>query len=156
VNADIHERARLLIALSGPDGLSKAEQNWLDDHLGSCSSCRKFVETSGEMVRALRAIPVATNWSLVATTQRRVRQRAQELQLHHERLRLVCVCCGAVAFGTASTTAVLWRGFAYIGQHARLSPSAWAVPFAVFCLMPGILAGILLLARGAHLGDHSD
>jgi len=155
VNADLHERARLLIALSGPDEVCSAEQSWLAAHLESCASCREFAENSRKTVRSLRATPIAADASLVSTTQMRVRQRAQELQRQQERLWVIVVCCAAVTLCTAFTTAVLWYGFAWIGQQARLSVPVWEAGFAAFCLMPAIFAAILLLARGTHLVDHN-
>lgn len=155
MKADLHERARLLIALSGPDEVCSAEQSWLAAHLESCVSCREFAENSRKTVRSLRATPIAAGASLVSTTQMRVRQRAYELQRQQERLWVIVVCCGAVTLCTAFTTAVLWCGFAWIGQQARLSAPVWEACFVIFCLMPAILAGILLLARGTYLVDHN-
>ncbi len=155
MNTDLHERARLLIALSGPEGIAREEQVWLAAHLDACVSCREFAENSRETVRALRAIPFTADEMLVSTTKKRVRERAQELQRREERLRLVWVCCAAVSLSAAFTTAVLWRGFAWMGQQAGLSAPVWEVPFAVLCFMPGIVTGILLLARGTHLVDRN-
>jgi len=155
VNADLHERARLLIALSGPGEVSNAEQSWLNAHLDSCAPCREFAENSRETIRSLRAMPITAGANLVSTTQMRVRQRAQELQRREERLWVISACCAAVTLCTAFTTAALWRGFAWMGEQARLSAPVWEIGFLVFCLMPGIMAGILLLARGTHLADHS-
>jgi hypothetical protein len=155
VNPDPHERARLRIALSGPEGFSNAEQSWLAVHLESCPPCREFAENSRETIRSLRAIPITAGGSLVSTTQMRVRQRAEELQRQQERLWVVCACCAAVTLCTGVTTAVLWRGFAWMGQQARFSAPVWEGGFVVFCLMPAVLAGILLLARGTFLADHN-
>jgi hypothetical protein len=155
VNTNIHERARMLIALSGAEDVSHAEQSWLAAHLESCGPCREFAENSREAVRSLRAIPITAGGSLVSTTQMRVRQRAQELQRRQEWLRVVWVCCSAVTLSTAFTTAILWRGFAWIGQHARLSAPVWEVGFMVFCFVPAILSGVVLLARGTHVVNHN-
>lgn len=155
MNTDLHERARMLIALSGREGIAREEQGWLAAHLDSCAACREFAENSREAVRALRAIAFPADEMLVSTTKRRVRQRAQELQRREERLRLVWVCCAAVTLATGFTTAVLWRGFAWMGQQAGLSAPVWEAAFAVLGCMPGIVAGILLLARGTHLVDRN-
>ncbi len=155
MNADLHERARLLIALSGPEGFSNAEQSWLAAHLESCAPCREFAENARETIRSLRAVSITAGGSLVSTTQMRVRQRAQELQRRQERLWVVCVCCAAVTLYAAFTTAVLWRGFAWMGEQARLSAPVWEIGFVAFCWMPAILVGILLLARGTHLADRN-
>ncbi|MGC2822015.1 MAG: hypothetical protein WA198_20125, partial [Candidatus Sulfotelmatobacter sp.] len=73
-NNDAHERARELIALAGPDTLSATNQlstqssnAWLAAHLETCASCRAFAESAAEMVRGLRAIPIAAERSLVST-----------------------------------------------------------------------------------------
>jgi hypothetical protein len=85
----------------------------------------------------------------------RVRQRARELQRQQERFWVVCICCATVTLSAAFTTAALWRGFAWMGEQARLSAPVWQGSFAVFYLMPAVLAGILLLARGTFLADHN-
>jgi predicted anti-sigma-YlaC factor YlaD len=155
MNTDLHERARRLIALSGVEEIARAEQGWLAAHLDSCVACREFAENSRETVRMLRAIPFTADERLVSATKKRVRQRAQELQRREERIRMVWVCCAAVTLGTGFTTAVLWRGFEWIGRQGGISAPLWEIPFAVLCFMPGILAGILLLARGTHLVDRN-
>ena len=178
MNSDPHERARLMIAMSGPERfsdaglsaeLSNAEQSWLAVHLESCPACREFRENSRETIRSLRGIPIAASGRLVSMTQMRVRQRAEELQRQQERFWVVCVCCAAVTLSSAVTTVVLWRGFAWLseqlsqqwmgqqwmGQQARLSAPVWESGFVVVYLMPAVLAGILLLARGTFLADHN-
>lgn len=155
MNADTHERARLLIALSGPEETPGAEQAWLAAHLESCAACREFAERSRETVRALRAIPVTAGASLVSATQMRVRQRALELQREHERLWVISVCCVAVTLCTALSTAMLWRGFAWLGEQARLAAPVWEAGFVAFCLMPAVVTAILLLARGTCLADRN-
>jgi predicted anti-sigma-YlaC factor YlaD len=155
-----HERARLMIALSGPEefnnaGFSNAEQSWLATHLESCPPCREFAENSRETIRSLRGIPMAASGRLVSATQMRVRQRAAELQRQQERLWVVCVCCAAVTLSAVATTLLLWHGFAWMGQQARLAAPVWEGGFIVFYLMPSVLAGILLLARGTFLADHN-
>ena len=155
MKTDVHERARMLIALSGSEEVSHAEQSWLAAHLESCGPCREFAENSREAVRSLRAIPITAGGSLVSTTQMRVRQRALELQRRQERVWVVSICCAAVTLCTAFTTAVIWGGLAWVGQQVRLSPPVWEIPFVVLCFMPGLLVGIFLLARGTHLADHN-
>jgi predicted anti-sigma-YlaC factor YlaD len=168
MSSDPHERARLLIALSGPEKVSNPERSWLAPHLESCASCREFAESTGETIRSLRAIPIMAGASLVSTTRTRVRQRAQELQRRQERLRVIWVCSAAVTLCTAFNTALLWRGFAWlsqwlsqqwgqqwIDQQSRLSAPLFELGFVALCLMPAIVAGIILLARGTYMADHN-
>ena len=157
MNKDAHERARKLIALAGSEELSADQSSnaWLAAHLETCASCRAFSENVGEAIRGLRAIPIAAERSLVSTTQMRVRRRALELQRQRERLLLVSVSCTAVALCALLSTVALWRGFEWLGERAQLASSVWQVGFLVFCMMPALVVGILLLAKGKHLADHT-
>jgi predicted anti-sigma-YlaC factor YlaD len=155
VTADIHEQARRLITLAGPEGLMGAEQSWLPTHLANCESCRVFADNAAGTIQALRAIPAAAGRSLVAATQARVRQRALELQRQRERMWLVCLSCIAVTVCALVTTIALWRGFAWVGEQAQVPSSIWQVAFLVFCVTPALVAGILLLARDTHMADYT-
>jgi len=155
MNSDPHERARLMIALSGPEDVSNRGQSWLAAHLESCPSCREFAESTGQSIRSLRGIPITASAGLVSTTQIRVRQRALELQRQQERFWVICVCCAAVTFCSAVTTILLWRGFAWMGEQARLPAPVWEEGFIAVYLTPAVLVGILLLARGTFLADHN-
>ena len=172
--SDSHERARMLIALSRPAlpsigtpragmsgaagssdaELSNGDESWLAAHLESCPACHQFAENARETIRSLRGIPVAADTSLVAKTRVRVHARAVELQRQQERFWVVAVCCSAVTLCSAVTTAALWRGFAWMGQQAGLAAPVWQGSFALFYLLPAVLAGIFLLSRGTFLADH--
>jgi predicted anti-sigma-YlaC factor YlaD len=157
-DTNAHERARKIVALAGPEPLSGSEESfdqrssnaWLAAHLAACSSCRAFAENVAETIRGLRAIPIAAERSLVSTTQMRVRHRALELQGQRERLWLVSISCTAVTLCALLSTVASWRGFAWLGERAQLAPSVWQLGCLVFCVMPALVAGILLLARGTH------
>jgi predicted anti-sigma-YlaC factor YlaD len=153
MRGSVHERAQELIALG--ETLLDAQQTWLRAHLQECAYCRDYAEGAGRVIRALRSQPLAADFALVRATQTRVRQRALELRRQQERLWVVCVCCVAVTLSTAFTTAVLWGGFAWMGQQARLSTPVWQIGLAALGWMPAIVTGILLLARGTYLADHN-
>jgi predicted anti-sigma-YlaC factor YlaD len=155
-NNDAHERARKLIALSGPEAVAGGDQAWLAAHLESCASCRAFAENAAETIQGLRAIPIAAERSLVSTTQMRVRHRAMELQRQRERVWMVSVSCTAVTLCALLSTVALWRGFEWLGGRAQLPASVWQVGLLVVCVMPALVAGIVLLAKGndTHLADH--
>lgn len=155
VNQDLHERARMLIALSGQENTLAVDQTWLTAHLESCAECRHFAEKSAEMVRSIRAVSVAAGADLVSSTQARVRQRARELEERQERIWTISICCAVVTVVAGFTTIGLWQGFAWIGQRTHIPMVVWAPCFVVFCLMPALLTGMLLLARGTYLADRN-
>ena len=148
-----HERAQELIALG--ENVPDAQQTWLRAHLQECANCREYADATGRAVRALRSQPLAADSALVRATQMRVRSRALELRRQQERLWVVCVCCVAVTLSTAFTTVVLWGGFAWMGQQARLSGPVWQIGLATLGWMPAIVTAILLMARGTYLADHN-
>jgi predicted anti-sigma-YlaC factor YlaD len=174
MSSDPHERARRLIVLASPqkvfegerareEEVSSAEGSWLAQHLASCESCREFAESSQQTIRSLRAIPVTAGASLISATKILVHQRAQELQRRQERLRVIWVCSAAVTVCTAFSTLLLWRGFAWMGQWlSQQGGQQWidqqpvlGLGFVTLLLMPAIVAGIILLARGTYMADHN-
>ncbi|MGA7559676.1 MAG: zf-HC2 domain-containing protein [Terriglobales bacterium] len=150
-----HERARQMLSLGGDSELSGAERAWLESHMEACESCRAFAQDAGDVVRALRAIPVAADRSLVATTQMRVRLRARELRQREERMWLVGVSCVAVTLTAAFTNLACWRGFAWLVERTHISAATWPVAFVALWIAPALAASVLLLALGTHLADHN-
>ena len=150
-----HERAQELIALAGAGGPSGKQEIWLRAHLQGCAPCRDYQDAAGCVVRELRSQPIAAGSALVRATQIRVRQRALELQQQQERLWVVCVCCLAVTLTTTVSTAALWRGFAWMGEQARLPSQVWQIGIVTLGFLPAIVAGFLLLARGTYLDHHN-
>jgi hypothetical protein len=143
----------MMIALTGPDGLSPQEESWLTAHLESCATCRKFAENTRETVRALRGVSVTADVHLVSRTQLRLRQRARELQGRQERLWMVTVCVTAVMVSTLTTTAMLWRVLSWLGQQVHVPALLWQGGLALSLFVPTILIAIFLLARGTHLAE---
>ena len=74
-----HDEARRLIATGATD-LSEAQQALLNEHLQACGACRDYAAATAEIVRAVRAVPLVADATLVRNTQARVRARATALQ----------------------------------------------------------------------------
>lgn len=151
----VHERARMLIALGGPESMEESDCAWLSGHLESCEECREFADASAEAVRMLRAVPISAGWSLVSATRSRLRQRALELQRQRERLWVATVCCAAVTLCTLLTTAALWGGLAWLARETRVISPLWQMLLLAANFMPALFAAVLLLARGIHLSDRT-
>ncbi len=153
MTTDIHEQARAL--LSQQQGLEAAEQVWLQEHLRSCAACREYSDDMEQLVRTLRSVPFAAKPALVRSTQMRVRVRATELRRKRERLWMVIVSCAVVSLFALGSTALLWRGFEWLGRWAQLPDAVWQVGFAMFWIAPTIAASFLFLAQGVHLVDRN-
>ena len=99
----------------------------------------------------MRAVPIAADRTLVRTTQMRVRARASELRHRRERLAFVALCCTLVAISSALSTALVWRGFEWLGRWNDVPNPVWQAGFVLFWVAPTIAAGVLFLAHGTHL-----
>jgi predicted anti-sigma-YlaC factor YlaD len=152
---DDHERARMLLSLADAEPVPAAERSWLESHLEACDDCRGFAQNTGDLIRALRSVPVAADRTLVHTTQMRVRQRARELRRRDERLWLVAASCVLVTLAALVTNFAFWRGFAWFAEHAHVSASLGPVVFVALWIVPALAAGVFLLAHGTHLAEHN-
>src|SRR6266567_7313302 len=108
-----HDEARELIALG--EGLSDSEQAWLRAH--QCEACRHYAEAANGVVRTLRSLPLAADSRLVRATQMRVRFHASRLRETRERIWLVGMACLGVGLSATLTVPLLWRLFAWMGEH---------------------------------------
>lgn len=155
MNRDVHQQAREWIALTGVDGqgLSDAQQSQLHAHLRECELCREYAEATTQVIRSLRSVPMAATPALVRRTQARVRQHAQLLREHRERLWMVGVACAGIGFSATVTIPIMWRIFAWLGAWAGVSGPVWETGFGVFVIAPALLVSVLLLLRGTHLTD---
>jgi len=145
-----HERAQEMIALGDK------QQLWLRGHLENCAACRDYAEAVGRAVSALHSRPLTpqADTDLVQTTRMRVRNRAAELRQKRERLWLVCLACSLVSLSAVVTTPLCWRAFAWIGSSAGFSNPVWQTCFALFWIVPALVVGIILGARGIHLSNY--
>jgi len=150
-----HVRARQMLSLADAEQLPAADRAWLESHLEACDSCRAFAQDAGDLVRALRSIPVAADRTLVAATQMRVRLRARELRQRDERLWLVGVSCVVVTLTAALTNLACWRGFTWLVERTHVSAATWPVAFVALFIVPALAASVLLLAKGTHLAEHN-
>jgi predicted anti-sigma-YlaC factor YlaD len=153
MSRDVHQQAREWIALTGADGLSDAQHSQLQAHLRECALCREYADTISQVVRSLRSVPMAATPWLVRTTQARVRQHAQLLRQHRERLWMVGIACAGVGFSAAVTIPLMWKVFSWLGAWAGVSSPVWETGFGVFVIAPALLVSVLLLARGTHATD---
>jgi predicted anti-sigma-YlaC factor YlaD len=149
-----HDEARALIALG--EGLSAAQQAWLQAHLGQCVACRDYAEAATGVVRSLRSLPLAADARLVRATQMRVRFHARRLRETRERMWLVGLACVGVGLSATLTIPLLWRLFAWMGEAAGVSTVVWQTGFIIFFIAPALFVSALLLARGTHLSDSDE
>lgn len=146
---NLHQEARQLIALG--DGITDTQRIALEAHLRDCAECHNYSEAAAQTVRALRSLPIAADSRLVRATQMRVRFHASRMRETRQRMWFVGVACLGVGLSGAVTAPLLWRLFAWMGELAGVSAPVWQVGFAFFWIVPALVVGVVLLARGTHL-----
>ena len=80
MNIENHERARKLLASRRIEGISSAEETWLDDHLAQCDDCSKEADTLALAINSLRAFSVTARPEAVRRASSAVRMRAEQRQ----------------------------------------------------------------------------
>ena len=155
MNSDVHQRAQDLIAAALVEGLSAAEQAWLDEHLQGCAACAQSAAGSRRAIEALRSVAVSADRTLVELTQQRVRLRALELAERQERWLPLAISCGLAALLGLVNLTYLWQGFAWMGERWNLPALTWQAGFVTAWLLPTSLAALALWAQSrATNGKH--
>jgi predicted anti-sigma-YlaC factor YlaD len=153
---EVHVRAEQLIAQERVEGISAAEQQWLEEHLRECPACGEFARTTTQAIRSLQAVSVAMPRGLASRTQMRVRLRAQQLQGYEPRWRLVWLACGVSwAFG-AATAPYIWRALEWAGHRMGVPNVIWEMGFGLWWALPAAVTGILLLMTNAGRSTEAD
>ena len=149
MSENIHQRAQQLFAQSLVEGLSAAEQSWLEAHLRECPACALQTGSTRELLSALRNVPVLTPSDLAARTQLRVRLRAQEFaQTSNSGLVLWFITAASWLLGVLSAP-VVWRGFAWLGAEFHLPKTVLQLGFVLWWTVPALVAVAAVLHQRA-------
>ena len=85
--AEVHARARAWITRQRVEGLTQAEQQWLAQHLQTCTDCSEEESELDIALRDFRMPAVMAGNLLVRSTQLKVRARARDLTERESRDR---------------------------------------------------------------------
>jgi len=150
-----HERAIDLIALRGLEDISAADEAWLESHLSQCGGCTEYASLFQSTGQLLRSTAITASPALVATTQARVRARAEHLREHRARMVLIAVsfCIGVLS---STLSAWLWWKFGgWVADRIGLPASYIAPGIVLFWLLPAIVIAVLMLAFPQPLFERS-
>ena len=150
---DLHDRAKEFIARRHVEGLTPADQRWLNDHLADCESCAAAQHQLRESLSALRTMHIDLPRNLASRTQLRLRMRAEELREHSPVNRLIwAVAAMSWIFGLV-TAPLVWRGFAWLGGELHLPKPVWISGVVLWWAVPAMVAtGIILFGHKGHAG----
>lgn len=152
MKADIHERARQLMAAGGTEIHDRV---WLESHLRECAECARYNDQIQGVVRALRSVSVMPSPGLVSVTKINVRLRARELRERQAKLRPLWIACTVAILLSLVTTPYMWWSFEWIGRTLRLPDPLWQFGFLMSWVLPAVLATALVIARETHFARQS-
>ncbi len=138
MNESIHERAERLIAESRVEGISPAEQEWLNGHLDECVPCAALAESTDRAVRSLRSVSVHVDPALINRTRLSVFLRARELRERRVQMLPLWISCAlSWVLGVVSAPYV-WRGFEWIGHRVGAPDLMWQMAFVLWWTLPAV------------------
>lgn len=145
MNGNGHGRAIDLLTRRDVEGMSNAEEQWLEMHLQECEECAAFDRALNGTAHAVRAVTVVASASLVNATQRRVRARAAELQDQQNRLYLIGISFVLGLLWSAGSLFLGWKLSGWLAE--RLHAEAWVIAagMVVFWLLPAIAMAMVLV-----------
>ena len=141
---DVHQRARHLLDAARVEGISTAEQAWLDQHLEECTDCSQAAAETRRALEALRWMAVSADPGMVRATRLQVRMRAHELDESRSRSLLLWASGVLTTAVGMVTLPLLWQGFAWVGQRLHLPDAAWQFAFLAAWFLPAVVIAIML------------
>jgi anti-sigma factor RsiW len=150
-----HERAIDLVTRRGVEDVAAPDAAWLESHLALCSECAEYAKAFEQTGQLLRSIAITANPVLVATTQARVRARAEQLREHQARVVLIAISfCIGVLSSTISAW-LWWRFGSWLAARLSLPSSIVEPGIFVAWLLPAIVIAVAMLASSRPVLDRS-
>ncbi len=155
MSENLHQRAQELLAQSLVEGISSTDQAWLDAHLGECTDCACQAGATGELLNALRRVPVTVPRDLAARTQLRVRLRTQQTaQASNGGVLLWIITAASWLLGILSAPFV-WRLFAWAGSQLNVPKLVLEFGFVLWWTIPALVAVAAVLYQRELSGNDS-
>jgi hypothetical protein len=143
-----HARARQVMVASLIDDIPASDAAWLDTHLRDCASCSNLRQDLGTGLRALRLPEMTADAGLVEATQRRLHDRARELN-RERALHAPLLAASLLGLLTGVLTAVgMARALAAIGTDAGVPSPLLAAAGVALWFLPAILVAAAALVAG--------
>jgi hypothetical protein len=155
MNDKLHQRAQQLFAQSLVEGLSSPDQTWLDAHLRDCGACAREIASTGQLLQALRTVPVAVPRDLVVRTQMRIRLRAQESAGTVGSGALLWIITAASWLLGILSAPLVWRAFAWVGLQLNLPKAVLEFGFVLWWTVPALIAVAVVLYQREGSGARS-
>jgi hypothetical protein len=150
-----HTRAERLIVQDRIEGISAADQQWLQQHLAECVNCAANAGATDRTIGSLRGLSIALPPALVSRTQFRVRIRAEQLR-REPRWRMVWAACGISWLFGAGTAPYVWHGLEWVGHRLGVPNIVWELGFGLWWALPAAVVAVILLMTDAGHNNEAD
>ena len=150
MSEDVHQRAERLIVANRVEGLSAADQEWLNLHLETCARCARCADSTEQALRSLRSVSVRVGPGLIRATRLRIHARALELRERRTQMAMLWISCALSWVLGALSAPLVWRAFAWLGERFRMPAIAWQFGFALWWALPAATVAVVLMMRRTH------
>ena len=150
-----HTRGERLIVQDRIEGISAADQRWLQQHLAECANCAASAGATDRTIGLLRGLSIALPPALVSRTQFRVRIRAEQLR-REPRWRMVWAACGISWLFGAATAPYVWHGLEWVGHRLGVPNIVWELGFGLWWALPAAVVAVILLMTDAGHNNEAD
>jgi len=147
MSEDVHQRAERLIVANRVEGLSAADQEWLNLHLETCARCARCADSTEQALRSLRSVSVRVGPGLIRATRLRIHARALELRERRTQMAMLWISCALSWVLGALSAPLVWRAFAWLGERFRMPAIAWQLGFALWWVLPAAAVAVVLVMR---------
>ena len=150
-----HTRGERLIVQDRIEGISAADQQWLQQHFAECANCAASAGATDRTIGLLRGLSIALPPALVSRTQFRVRIRAEQLR-REPRWRMVWAACGISWLFGAATAPYVWHGLEWVGHRLGVPNIVWELGFGLWWALPAAVVAVILLMTDAGHNNEAD
>ncbi len=146
MSEDPHRRAERLMIESRIGQMPDSDLSWLDAHLEECERCGHLARATERAVQSLWSVPVRLPAALVAATQFRVQQRAQELRGRRRGPILAWLGVGLSLCWVVLSGPFLWRALHWAAVKTGVPSPIWQMAFGLWWFIPAIAVAAVLSA----------
>ena len=144
---DLHKRAQGLVDQSPVEGISPADQRWLDSHLAGCRACAEYAESSLRAIEALSGFAFEVDSDAAMRVEQTVRARAAEMAASPAgRLRALAfpIAAGLTVIGSAA----MWQVASVVAARLNVPADAWHAALVACWIVPSAIVDGVLWLRG--------
>lgn len=149
MQAELHNRARLLVERSLVEGISPEEQRWLARHIAECGECSDYAELNRRTLRALNSFAFQFNTASALRVQNAVRSHAGRLASSvRADSRAILIAIALTIFGSIA----IWEPARWLASRWNVPTFEWQLVFAILWLLPSLRVDVALVFREKLIG----